>query len=63
MNGDSYQVLMIDSINGNQFGGTNGYGAFYGKDGKTMGGQFALDDVVKARHMVGAYEAKTDLIH
>lgn len=63
VNGDSYQIIMNDTISGNQFGGTYGYGAFYGEEGKTIGGQFSLDDTTKSRHMIGAYEAKTDLIH
>ena len=62
VNGDAYQVQMNDNINGNQFGGSYGYGAFYGADGKTLGGQFSVDDLTKSRHMTGAYEATTNSI-
>ncbi len=59
VNGNVYEIIMDDSISGNQFNGEYGSGAFYGADGKTLGGQFSLDDSENLRHMTGAYEAKT----
>jgi FecR protein/C-lobe and N-lobe beta barrels of Tf-binding protein B len=76
--GDAYQVIINDTINGNKFGSTtsvatlNGNsssinagpssGAFYGADGKTIGGYFGVSDNVRNRSMSGVYEAKTTTI-
>lgn len=62
VNGTNYNETLNDTINGNRFGSTNSSGAFYGSDGKTIGGQFNINDSSNARQLVGAFQGKTNTL-
>lgn len=58
----NYNETLNNTITGNKFSGLNSSGAFYGAEGKTLGGEFNINDSTNKRQLTGAFQGKTNLL-